>query len=299
MMEQKIKNAIQAAFVADALSLGAHWEYDAARIKEKFGRIEHMAAPELVPYHKGKQAGQFTHYGDQMLVLLETVSRKKGFDLRYFCSRWQDFFKSYNGYVDHATKETLMNLDNGKLPGESGSGSADLAGASRIPPVFLGFKGDLDRLVRDVRAQTAMTHNHPDVLDTAEWTARSAVRILAGSSPKEAMNSALMDMDQPDRLKKMVGKGLDSQGADTTKTIQLFGQFCAVNGALPSAVHLVATYERDFETAMIENAMAGGDSSARGMLAAFLIGCHGNNGFIPSIWLDEMKAKDDIDHLLG
>ena len=45
LMKQKIRNAIQAAFVADALSLGVHWEYDVARIKEKFVRIEHMTDP--------------------------------------------------------------------------------------------------------------------------------------------------------------------------------------------------------------------------------------------------------------
>ena len=297
-MEQKIKNAIKAAFVADALSLGVHWEYDVARIKEKFVRVEHMTAPELVPYHKGKRAGEFTHYGDQMLVLLESVSEKKEFDLQYFCSQWQNFFESYDGYVDHATKETLLNLGNGKSPETSGADSTDLAGASRMPPVFLGFNGDLDRLIKNVRAQTAMTHNHPDVLEVAEWTARAATQILAGKRLTDAMRIALEDMGQPDRLKKMVDKGMDSQNADTTKTIQMFGQFCAVNGALPSAVHLAVKYENDFKTGMIENAMAGGDSSARGMLAGFLIGCSENNGFIPSIWLDEMRATAYIDQLL-
>lgn len=297
-MEQKIKNAIQAAFVADALSLGVHWEYDVAKIKEKFARIEHMTVPELVPYHKGKQAGEFTHYGDQMLVLLESVSKKKEFDLHHFCSQWQSFFESYDGYIDHATKETLLNLSNGKLPEKSGSNSTDLAGASRIPPVFLKFKGDLGRLIKDVRAQTAMTHNHADVLEIAEWTARTAVETLAGNHLRDAMRKALMDMGQPGRLKKMVNKGMDSQNANTTKTIQMFGQSCAVNGALPSAVHLVTKYENDFKTGMIENAMAGGDSSARGMLAAFLIGCSQNNAFIPNSWLDEMRVKNDIDRLL-
>ena len=93
-MEQQIKNAIKAAFVADALSLGAHWEYDTAKIQEKFGRIAHMTAPQLVPYHKGKKAGDFTHYGDQMLVLLESVSRQSKFSLQDFGDQWQTVMKT-------------------------------------------------------------------------------------------------------------------------------------------------------------------------------------------------------------
>jgi ADP-ribosylglycohydrolase len=66
------------AFVADALSLGVHWVYNTGVIDKKFGRVERYYDP-LTSYHKGKQAGDFTHYGDQMLVLLES-ERENGFD---------------------------------------------------------------------------------------------------------------------------------------------------------------------------------------------------------------------------
>ena len=67
-MKDKIYNAIVAGFAADALSLGVHWVYDTAQIKEKYGRLDKMAAPELAAYHQPKSAGEFTHYGDQMTV---------------------------------------------------------------------------------------------------------------------------------------------------------------------------------------------------------------------------------------
>lgn len=59
----------------------------------------------------GKKAGDFTHYGDQTLLLLETLARDGGFDPRRFESRWQHFFDSYKGYFDKATKATFNSLN--------------------------------------------------------------------------------------------------------------------------------------------------------------------------------------------
>ena len=136
-MNPKLKDAVMASFIADALSLGVHWVYDTADIDKTYGRLETMVTPELAPYHKPKQKGEFTHYGDQMLALLESVKQTSGFDLSHFSNSWQNLFKSYNGYIDHATKETMENFKSGKNPLKSGSLSSDLAGASRIAPLAL------------------------------------------------------------------------------------------------------------------------------------------------------------------
>ena len=83
MTDNRIKAAVIGAFVADALSLGVHWVYNTGVIDKKLGRVEHYYDP-LTSYHKGKKAGDFTHYGDQMLVLLESVSGG-GFDALPIC----------------------------------------------------------------------------------------------------------------------------------------------------------------------------------------------------------------------
>ena len=144
-----------------------------------------------------------------------------------------------------------------------------------------------------------MTHNHPDVLDTAEWITRTGMMILDGDTPLEAMVKSLDQMPDKVNIRKMVEQGVDSRNTDTIEAVKGFGQMCALPVALPSAVHLVARYKDDFESVMIDNVMAGGDSSARGMLAGFLIGCFAKDGFIPSHWFEEMNATDDINRLIG
>ena len=116
-----------AAFAADAFSLGTHWIYNTNVIDRKLGRVETLLKPEIASFHKGKDAGEFTHFGDQMLVLLESVSEKGGFDIADFSNRWQALFASYDGYLDRATKDTLQNFASNATPETSGSGSTDLA----------------------------------------------------------------------------------------------------------------------------------------------------------------------------
>ena len=126
-MRKKAKAMVLASFVADSLALGAHWIYDTERIRKEFGRVDKLLKPAPNSYHAGKGQGEWTHYGDQAFVLLESVAAQKGFDLKDFASRWQRFFQNYHGYYDEATKGTLRNLSLGKGPESSDQGSKDAA----------------------------------------------------------------------------------------------------------------------------------------------------------------------------
>jgi ADP-ribosylglycohydrolase len=80
-MKENARVMVLGSFLADSLSLGVHWIYDVNRIKKEFGRVENLLKPLPDSYHPTKDRGEFTHYGDQMLVLLESVSAKGRFDL--------------------------------------------------------------------------------------------------------------------------------------------------------------------------------------------------------------------------
>ncbi len=172
------KAMVFASFIGDALSLGPHWIYDTEKLKALFGRVGDYITPPKGSYHAGKEAGDFTHYGDQALVLLESLAERGGFGAEDFSLRWRALFEGYKGYVDGATRETLKNLATGVEPLKTGSSSNDLAGASRIAPIVCAYKDDEDAMVYAARTQTRMTHNHPDVIDTAEFFARVTRRFM-------------------------------------------------------------------------------------------------------------------------
>lgn len=297
-MKQRIKDAVMASFIADALSLGVHWVYDTALIKDRYGRLDQMVKPELAPFHRAREKGQFTHYGDQTLALLDSVSKNKGFHPEHFNRTWQALFDGYSGYLDGATKDTLKNIASNPDMNPAGSFSSDLGGAARISPLALAYHKDADGFVSAARTQTALTHNQPIVIQTAEFFARTAVLVFQGQEPVFAVKKTLEQTADAPELKQMVTAGLESKDEETSQAIARFGAMCAVPGALPSTIHLIAKYEHNLEQALIENIMAGGDSSARGLLAGFILGAGQGLSQIPETWLSDMQAGQNISDLM-
>jgi len=79
-MAGNAETMVLASFAADALALGAHWIYDTRQIDARFGRVADFLKPSPPTYHPAKACGELTHYGDQTLVLLRSVSACGGFD---------------------------------------------------------------------------------------------------------------------------------------------------------------------------------------------------------------------------
>lgn len=298
-MDPKIQTGVLAAFTADALALGAHWVYDVSLIKNRYGRLDYITAPEISPFHKGKVKGSFTHYGDQMFLLLESLSNCSGFDPDDFAAQWQAMFANYSGYMDNATKKTLANFKDGKSPKTAGSDSTDLGGAARMVPLALFYADAPQTFIEYADLQTAMTHNHPQVRESARFFAAAAIEALKGAGPVASLEAALKGLPEDAAILKMVVQGLESVNTKTEQVISDFGQMCETQAALPGTIHLIAKYANDLETALIENIMAGGDSSARGILCAFILGiCNGMDA-IPAQWLDDMRKTDTIRSMAG
>ena len=297
-MNNNAKAMVLATFVADALSLGVHWIYNTNIIDKKWGRVEGYIKPERPTYHPTKDIGELTHYGDQTLVLLKSIAGNADFDLNRFASLWQDFFKSYEGYFDGATKATLENISAGKGPADAGSDSDDLAGAARISPLAYRYRNDLNNLITAARAQTVFTHNHQTVVETAEYFARVVWMVLHGDAPTIAIRQVLEEGFNRDPYATWVTDGLDSADSDTRQTMLDFGQMCEVEAAFPCVVHLIAKYENNLREGLIENAMAGGDSAGRGLIVGGILGAHLGIDAIPQNWIDELKAHQEIVDLM-
>ena len=298
-MNDKARAMVLASFVGDALSLGVHWIYNTNVIDKKWGQVEFYIKPERPTYHPTKDLGDFTHFGDQTLVLLQSIAGNASYNLAHFARAWQDFFDSYDGYFDGATKATLENIASGKDITGTGSGSDDLAGAARIAPLVYLYQQDQEKLIKAVRSQTAFTHNHPEVIECADFFARVTLRVLNGTAPVAAIKAVLADGFSRGPIGQWISEGLDSVEIDTRQAMKDFGQMCEVEVALPCTIHLIGKYENDLRRGLIENAMAGGDSAARGLVAGMVLGAHLGLEAIPERWLSELKAYDRIVESLG
>jgi ADP-ribosylglycohydrolase len=296
--EQKVKTAAQsmvvASFVADALALGAHWIYDVSQIDAKFGRITDFQKPTPPTYHPTKERGEQTHYGDQALVLLRSVAACGGFEEEHFGRSWREFFRTYKGYFDGATKQTLKNMEAGLAGVQAASTSDDLAGAGRIAAIVYRYRKEPDQAAENARRQTALTHNSPLVLAAAEFFSRLACRVLEGVRPIAAMQQEAVEKE----IAEWVRAGIASRSEDTRSVIRRFGQMCEISAAFPATIHLIAAYEDRLKEGLIQNVMAGGDSAGRGLLAGLVLGAWGGRAAIPDRWLSGWAAADEINALL-
>ncbi len=294
-MNAKQKGMIFGAFIGDSLALGVHWVYNTRAIDKKLGRVTDLLAPIVKTFHPNKKSGEFTHYGDQMLLFLKFIlsSDRSGrnFDPHAFLEEWSSFFDAYEGYKDHAMKDTRENIARGE---QAGSQSSDLAGIIYVPALVLARDADDDRLLQEVETAVAMTHNNPHVKEAAHFFAAVLRKVFNGNTPMESIEKALDREFYSSEIVELIQKGQDSIGKNSRESISNFGQACSVEHGLPGVVHIIGSYENDFETALIENVMAGGDSASRGIFIGAVLGAFSDIDGIPKRWRDGLAAKDTI-----
>lgn len=277
---KKVKEIVLSSLVADAYSLGAHWIYDDKQLQTLDVNWDELNDAKSI-WHKGKCAGDFTHYGDQTLWLYQFLLDKEKFVLEDYIEFWQKKMEIYNGYIDGATRQTQENIKEGVNP--TGSASTDMSIVGRIAPLLL-VSSSREEFYRNVEKFVQMTHNSSEAVVTADFFAKLLVHVLDGDS----IPSALLDLKDRynSNIQAYIQRGIDSQNADTFDTIRIFGPACDIDGGFSGVIHLLSKYD-NFKDMMVCNAKAGGDSSARGMLAAiiFMAQENKNANMIPQSWL--------------
>lgn len=293
-MKRDSKAMVLAAFAADSLALGAHWIYDTSQIERELGIVDQLRPPVASSYHSLKEKGDFTHYGDQSLLLLRHLAENNGFDLHLFAKDWQQFSRDYTGYIDGATRKTLEAMKAGEPPEDCGSNSNDLGGPARVAPLIYWYRQAPEQLMKFARQQTRLTHKGAGVATATDFIVHTALKVLAGATPQKAIEAlvddGLADLDLDMRLRN----SLDTVADDSRETIARFGQMCGTSAALPGAVHLICAYQENMQEALVQNVMAGGDSAARGMVIGMILGAYQGLDGLDQNWLREMRATETI-----
>lgn len=282
------------SFLGDSHSLGVHWVYNTRAIDKKVGRVEELIAPIVNRFHPNRGKGEFTHYGDQTLFLLEYLREHTDFIKNDFLLSWADYMRSYDGYMDHATKDTVKNLDEGKQGSEAASLSHDLGGAARIAPLIYRFAPDRNKTVQTCREQTEATHNNENVVHSSGFFAELVLSILGGKRVEESLEATINALPESSALREWAAAGMESKGADSRETIATFGQACPVEKLFPGTIHLIVTYQDDLQEALIQNAGAGGDSAARGLIVGMVLGAYHGYDALPQAWLEDLAAGEKI-----
>ncbi|WP_294966597.1 ADP-ribosylglycohydrolase family protein [Sulfurimonas sp.] len=282
-MNQQIYNSIMASLTADAYVLGSHWVYDEEQLKNLPINWEILNDAQSI-WHKEKLKGDFTHYGDQTLHLLEYMSKNKVFDKNDYYSFWKKKMSNYSGYIDGATRNSLENI---------GSESNDLSICGRIAPLLIDADSK-DIFLKRSKELTEITHNTKlAILSTAFFA-----ELLWDSRQNQDIkkNIELLKVKYPELL-RWIDAGVKSKDADTFTSIRNFGPACGIEDGFAGVIHLLSLKD-DFKTLMQKNAKAGGDSSARGMTVAIILATQ-DDFKAPQEWVDDINTIEEIKKYLS
>jgi len=276
--QKKAKDLVLSTLVADSYSLGAHWVYDEKQLLDTSIDWNSLNAP-LAIWHKGKGAGEFTHYGDQTYWLYEFLKDKDEFNEEEYLTFWANKMQTYEGYIDGATRNTLQNISEGIKP--SGSESTDLSVVGRIVPLLLVSNSKV-KFLENVEKFTKLTHNSAKSLSAAKFFAKLLWCALEHKDLEESIDLIKDEFDT--NIQTIVNRAIDSKNKDTFETIRSFGPACDVEEGFGGIIHLLLKYD-NIKELLISNAKAGGDSSARGMIASAILMANNQMSQIPQNWL--------------
>lgn len=290
---------LKAALTADALNLGPHWVYNQAKITREFPEgIAELSAP-LTNYHPGKGAGDFTHYGDNLALMLRTHAIANQWDHDLFFNAWKSFWNQSKAFQDQATKTTLAHLEDPKNTPPSGSNDTSGAGMALALLTFLD-PTDEATVIHTIRQHTAFTHGDEETVDTAEFFTRVALQALKGQSIPDAIEQASQanyaTLDAASYLTQAkAALSID----DHLKVAAEFGLTCHNPEAFPLTLYYLLRNPTDLSAALSENALAGGDNAARAIIIAILIAAvQGWDNSLDSHW-ESLTQHQELNALLA
>lgn len=339
--EDAIRGAFFGAVVADALCLGSHYEYDARKIYEAYGQkpIERFMSPgEMMGgethgigwgqrnYHPGKKAGGTTDYGDYNILVLEHLAAisepPRAFSVAALIPHWMNRFENnWGSWICTMTKETYAQVKKGVPIGHLGG----ISNAMAIRHVAAHAYYETEEELVDVARKTMFTHRDRHALGGGEFFARVTHRVIHGASPRDAIETAAVEMGGffEAKVAQAIAKVKEATDPESPLSKEQFsddlaltsmarlwdigrsepikvGKASPTEGTLPGAVYFILKYggqEDGLKKALQANAMVGGDNASRGIAIGMVLGACKGVRAIPSEWketLDQWKYCEDL-----
>jgi ADP-ribosylglycohydrolase len=282
--------------------------YDLEELDRKFpGGVTGFETPAQGHYHAGKRSGDFTHYGDAALLMLQSVARLGHFSTQDFGARFVALFSSqeYRGYRDHATKGTLENYRAfaAQHPGspydfQRGADDDQPATATRLAPVVVAHRLD-SALLKVVQSATRVCQNNARAVAYMKCHALILKELLSGGSLEDAFKTAVMAVSKDPEFGSELSSATETVfgllGQKVRQATLRFGQTCALKESFPAAMHCALRHQNDLPRAILESANAGGDSAGRGALIGAWLGALHGVDTIPAQWRNRVNAREEID----
>ena len=197
---------------------------------------------------------------------------------------------TYKGYVDGASQHTMGALTEGKNSLVCGSNSRDLSVVGRMVPLIYAYHNDMDKMMEYVKLHTVFTHMTKALVESAAYFNELILAVSMGAEIRRAIEEIALAYSES--VQKWVQEGVAKAETESIEAIKALGQSCSVEGGFAAVIYLLTRFS-DFQEAMEANALAGGDSAARGMIVGAVLGAYGGMDVLPPNY-KAMNSADAI-----
>lgn len=307
-LQERLRGAIWGQFVGDAAALGTHF-YDLKELERRFPQgIHGFEVPDAKHAHAKKKSGDFTHYGDAALIMLQSLVFQHGFSARNFGTLFVETFASpdYPNYINKATRETIENYHLSLEEGhpdlgydfQDGANDENVDTATRLASLIAVYWDD-PKLLSIVDRATRVTQNNEITIAYIRCYARILRSLIQGEDLKLAFQNEIQttpnDTPIDHHVREKISLALSLESLDVKKATLQLGQNSHLDHCFPSAIHAALTHHNSFTNAILDTIQAGGDTAGRDALVGSWLGAHLGIKSIPETWLRRLNHYNEIE----
>ncbi len=268
----------------------------ATSIRKRFGRVrDFLDAPWRM-----LRAGQWTDDTQMMLCHARSIVDRKGVDPEDTARKFLSWFTSgdWRG-IGSSTYESMQRLRAGVPVEESGARGEMAAGngaAMRIAPVGLVDCLDLEKLKKDVRLVSIITHDNPEAVAGAQAVAFAVARAARGDLDPTTLIPETVAFVGPSRVSErlLLAEKFLAQDMDPSEALARLGTSGYVVETVASAFFCFLRTPEDFEETVMCAVEGGLDSDTTGAVAGAVSGAYNGLEKIPTRWREGVEAAEEI-----
>jgi ADP-ribosyl-[dinitrogen reductase] hydrolase len=235
-------------------------------------------------------AGTFTDDTEMALALAESLLACSPLDPEDLAQRFARWYRAGPRDVGIHTGAVLRRIDAGepwetavaavqaRRPDSAGNGSV-----MRCWPVALACLGDPERLLRESRLQSRVTHPHPECQEGSAFVNLAIAQLIAAKPIEEAVSSALARVELADEARAAIHSAPHRSREDLANSGW-------VRHTLESAVWGLCT-TGSFEEAVVQVVNLGRDADTAGAVVGVLAGAAYGLSSIPQRWRAALQGE--------
>lgn len=268
-MVEKFEGCILGLAIGDALGMPVEG-LSREKVKQIYGEIR-----DFLPSPYGDlKAGEWTDDTEQTLLLAESIIETTYFSPENFAEKLKSwFFRAHR--IGPTSRAAIVRLLKGFSWYESGIESDTCGAAMRVAPIGLVYHFNFNLVERYAEISSRITHSSKTAIASSVAVAIAIASKMLDFNDEEMLEEVLKRTENHDSLlADKIRFAYEIRDKDLDYAVEKIGNTISALDVVPMAFYC-AFSEKDFESAIIKSANAGGDADSIASICGAIKGIDG------------------------